>query len=277
MNRRQHYWKDWRLHVLVLAIVVICELIGPFDIPLGVTSILLLPVVYGVVLGLLAYFTPLVGKKQAKNSEPMVFISVAILIAKFGTEAEPALPKIIAAGPALVLQELGNLGTIFLSLPLAIMLGLRREAIGMTHSIGREANMALITEKFGIESPEWRGVMSMYIFGTIFGAIFFSIFSGLIASIIPLHPLAYAMATGVGSGVMSAAAVGPIIEMFPSYASDIKAFSGVSNLLTSVTGLYMGILIALPLTIRYYNGVMKVKARLQKSTKGKRDIHETHV
>lgn len=85
------------------------------------------------------------------------------------------------------------------------------------------------------------------------------------------------MATGVGSGVMSAAAVGPIIEMFPSYASDIKAFSGVSNLLTSVTGLYMGILIALPLTIRYYNGVMKVKARLQKSTKGKRDIHETHV
>ncbi|RAA70595.1 DUF3100 domain-containing protein, partial [Burkholderia multivorans] len=227
--------------------------------------------------GLLAYFTPLVGKKQAKNSEPMVFISVAILIAKFGTEAGPALPKIIAAGPALVLQELGNLGTIFLSLPLAIMLGLRREAIGMTHSIGREANMALITEKFGIESPEWRGVMSMYIFGTIFGAIFFSIFSGLIASIIPLHPLAYAMATGVGSGVMSAAAVGPIIEMFPSYASDIKAFSGVSNLLTSVTGLYMGILIALPLTIRYYNGVMKVKARLQKSTKGKRDIHETHV
>src|SRR5699024_2039733 len=116
---------------------------------------------------LLAYFTPLVGKKQAKHSEPMVFISVAILIAKFGTEAGPALPKIIAAGPALVLQELGNLGTIFLSLPLAIMLGLRREAIGMTHSIGREANMALITEKFGIESPEWRGVMSMYIFGTI--------------------------------------------------------------------------------------------------------------
>lgn len=277
MNRRQHYWKDWRLHVLVLAIVAICELIGPFDIPLGVTSILLLPVVYGVVLGLLAYFTPMVGKKQAKNSEPMVFISVAILIAKFGTEAGPALPKIIAAGPALVLQELGNLGTIFLSLPLAVMLGLRREAIGMTHSIGRESNMALITEKFGIESPEWRGVMSMYIFGTIFGAIFFSIFSGLIASIIPLHPLAYAMATGVGSGVMSAAAVGPIIEMFPNYASDIKAFSGVSNLLTSVTGLYMGILVALPLTIRYYNGVMKLKAKLPKTTKGKRDVHETHV
>lgn len=72
------------------------------------TSILLLPVVYGVVLGLSAYFTPMVKQKQAKNSEPMVFISVAILIAKFGTEAGPALPKIIAAGPALILQEFGS-------------------------------------------------------------------------------------------------------------------------------------------------------------------------
>ncbi|WP_440205863.1 DUF3100 domain-containing protein, partial [Campylobacter coli] len=86
------------------------------------------------------------------------------------------LPKIIAAGPALILQEAGNLATIIISLPLAILLGLRRESIGMTHSIGREPNLALITEKYGITSPEWRGVMSMYIFGTIFGAIFFSIF-----------------------------------------------------------------------------------------------------
>lgn len=276
MEQEHRLWKDWRLHGLVLGIVVICELIGPFKIPLGVTSILLLPVVYGVVLGLAAYFTPMVKQKQAKNSEPMVFISVAILIAKFGTEAGPALPKIIAAGPALILQEFGNLGTILLSLPVAIMLGLKRESIGMTHSIGRESNMALITEKYGIESPEWRGVMSMYIFGTIFGAIFFSIFSGIIASILPLHPLSYAMATGVGSGVMSAAAVGPLIEMFPNYASDIKAFSGVSNLLTSVTGLYMSILIALPLTVRYYNGIMRVKEKVR-IRKGENNASETNI
>lgn len=276
MEQEHRLWKDWRLHGLVLGIVVICELIGPFKIPLRVTSILLLPVVYGVVLGLAAYFTPMVKQKQAKNSEPMVFISVAVLIAKFGTEAGPALPKIIAAGPALILQEFGNLGTILLSLPVAIMLGLKRESIGMTHSIGRESNMALITEKYGIESPEWRGVMSMYIFGTIFGAIFFSIFSGIIASILPLHPLSYAMATGVGSGVMSAAAVGPLIEMFPTYASDIKAFSGVSNLLTSVTGLYMSILIALPLTVRYYNGIMRVKEKAR-IRKGENNASETNI
>ncbi|SUM35301.1 Protein of uncharacterised function (DUF3100) [Staphylococcus gallinarum] len=78
--------------------------------------------------------------------------------------------------------------------------------------------------------------MSIYIFGTIFGAIFFSIFAGLIISIVPLSPLAYAMASGVGSGVMTAAALGPLVSMYPDQASTITAFSGVSNLLTSVTG-----------------------------------------
>ena len=134
----------------------------------------------------------------------------------------------------------------------------------MTHSIGRESNLALITEKFGIASPEWRGVMSMYIFGTIFGAIFFSIFSGIIISILPLSPIAYAMATGVGSGVMTAAALGPLVEMYPDQTSTITAFSGVSNLLTSVTGLYVGMLIALPLTRKYYSLIMNIKNKFTK-------------
>ncbi len=153
MEHSNTLWKDWRLHGIVLLIMIISEVIGAHKIPLGMTSILLLPVVYAVLLGLAVYFTPIIKQKQAKNSESMVFISVALLIAKFGVEAGPALPKIITAGPALILQELGNLGTIILSLPLAILLGLRRESIGMTHSIGREPNLALITEKFGIASP----------------------------------------------------------------------------------------------------------------------------
>lgn len=264
LEQQNNLWKDWRLHSIVLVIVIISEVIGAHKIPLGMTSILLLPVVYAVLLGLAVYFTPLIKHKQAKNSEPMVFISVALLIAKFGVEAGPALPKIIAAGPALILQEIGNLGTIVFSLPLAILLGLRRESIGMPHSIGRESNLALITEKFGIASPEWRGVMSMYIFGTIFGAIFFSIFSGIIISILPLSPIAYAMATGVGSGVMTAAALGPLVEMYPDQTSTITAFSGVSNLLTSVTGLYVGMLIALPLTRKYYSLIMNIKNKFTK-------------
>ena len=245
-------WKDWRLHVIVLAIVVATESIGTFSIPLGPGTILLLPMLYAVVIGLALYFTPLVKEKQSINAEPLVFLSVSVLIAKFGVQAGPAIPQIIEAGPALLLQEFGNLGTIFLALPLAVFLGLKRESIGMTHSIGREANLALITDKYGLSSPEGRGVMAMYIFGTVFGSIFIGLISGFLATVTPLHPISFAMATGVGSGSMAAASLGPLIAQFPEMSETLTAFSGVSNLISSVTGLYMSIFVGLPLTVKMY-------------------------
>lgn len=250
-------WKDWRLHVLVLAIVFVTELIGQHSIPVGVGIILLLPMLYAVIIGIAVYFTPLVTKKQSENAETLVYITLTLLIAKFGVQAGPALPQLIAAGPALVLQEIGNLGTIFVALPIAVLLGLKRESVGMTHSIGREPNLALITDKFGLSSPEGRGVMSMYIFGTVFGSIFLGLASGILATALPLHPYSFAMATGVGSGSMTAASLGPLVAAFPDMADTITAFSGASNLLTSVTGLYASIFIGLPLTEKLYNVLSK--------------------
>ncbi|ANU11676.1 hypothetical protein A1A1_01513 [Planococcus antarcticus DSM 14505] len=259
-------WKDWRLHVIVLAIVAVTESIGTFAIPLGPGTILLLPMLYAVVIGLALYFTPLVTDKQSINAEPLVFLSVSVLIAKFGVQAGPALPQIIEAGPALLLQEFGNLGTILLALPLAVFLGLKRESIGMTHSIGREANLALITDKYGLSSPEGRGVMAMYIFGTVFGSIFIGLISGFLATVTPLHPISFAMATGVGSGSMAAASLGPLIAAFPEMSETLTAFSGVSNLISSVTGLYMSIFIGLPLTVKMYEILSKNKEK--KAAKG---------
>ncbi len=254
-------WKDWRLHVIVLAIVVVTESIGVFSIPLGPGTILLLPMLYAVVIGLGLYFTPLVNDKQSINAEPLVFLSVSVLIAKFGVQAGPALPQIIEAGPALLLQEFGNLGTIFLALPLAVFLGLKRESIGMTHSIGREANLALITDKYGLSSPEGRGVMAMYIFGTVFGSIFIGLISGFLATVTPLHPISFAMATGVGSGSMAAASLGPLVAAFPEMSETLTAFSGVSNLISSVTGLYMSIFVGLPLTVKMYEILSRNKEK----------------
>lgn len=256
-------WKDWRLHAVVLAIVVVTELIGQHSIRIGAGIILLLPMLYAVIIGISIYFTPIVTKKQSENAETLVYITLTLLIAKFGVQAGPALPQLIAAGPALILQELGNLGTILIALPIAVLLGLKRESIGMTHSIGREANLALITDKFGLSSPEGRGVMSMYIFGTVFGSIFIGLASGFLATTLPLHPYSFAMATGIGSGSMTAAALGPLVAAFPDMADTITAFSGASNLLTSVTGLYASILIGLPLTEKFYK--VLTKRREQKS------------
>lgn len=36
-----------------------------------------------------------------------------LLMAKYGTNIGPTLPQIIKANPALILQELGNIGTVF--------------------------------------------------------------------------------------------------------------------------------------------------------------------
>lgn len=252
-------WKDWKLHGLVLAIVCVTELIGQHSISVGVGIILLLPMLYAVIIGIAVYFTPLVTKKQSEKAETLVYITLTLLIAKFGVQAGPALPQLIEAGPALILQEIGNLGTILIALPIAILLGLKRESIGMTHSIGREPNLALITDKFGLSSPEGRGVMSMYIFGTVFGSIFLGLISGFLATATPLHPYSFAMATGVGSGSMAAASLGPLVAGFPDMADTITAFSGASNLLTSVTGLYASIFIGLPLTEKLYKVLTKRK------------------
>src|SRR5699024_5996220 len=160
MNDSTNFWRDWRLHIIVLVVVIVAELIGTREIDVGIGEILFLPMLYAIVIGLGLYFTPLIKKAQSKKSESLVFLSVTLLIAKFGVIAGPAIPEIIHAGPALIFQELGNIGTIFLSLPIAFALGLKRETIGMTHSIAREPNVALISERYGISSPEGRGVMA---------------------------------------------------------------------------------------------------------------------
>lgn len=252
-------WKDWRLHVLVLLTVIATELIGTHSIPVGPGVILLLPMLYALIVGLGLYFTPLVKEKQSKNAEPIIVLGVALLLAKIGVIIGPSLPDVIAAGPALLLQELGNLGTILIALPVAIWLGLKREAVGMTHSIGREPNVGLIMDKFGMNSPEGRGVMAMYIFGTVFGAVFLGLISGFLATITPMSPLSFAMASGVGSGSMMAAASGSLIAAFPELETQIIAYAGASNLLSLSTGLWVSIFIGLPLTEKIYSFMTRNK------------------
>ncbi|SFD88227.1 Protein of unknown function [Lentibacillus persicus] len=245
-------WKDWRLHAVVFLIVIISEAIGTFSFSLGPGVIMILPIIYAIVFGIMMYFTPFINKKQSKKADTLILLSVTVFLGKIGLTVGPALPDIIAAGPALLLQEIGNLGTILFALPVAVWLGLKRESIGMTHSVAREPNVGLIMDKYGMGSPEGRGVMSIYIFGTVFGAVFMGLIAGLIASMTPLHPLSFAMASGIGSGTMMAAASGSLIELYPALENDIAAFAGASNLLSLSTGLYVSIFIGLPLTEKLY-------------------------
>lgn len=257
IRTHDRYLLHFKTHATVLLITIVAEAIGSHAFDLGPGQIVLLPLLYAVVIGILLsysvlgqYIPPLqkiVSKDVSEISAPLLTISLMPLAVKYGTTVGPEFNNLISAGPAFLLQELGNLGTIFIALPVALFLGLKREAIGGGVSIAREATFAVITERYGIESPEGRGVLGVYLTGTVLGTIFFGLIGGL-APITGLHPLALAMACGMGSASMMTACSSSLAGAASSVPKDqILAFAATSNLLTGLTGIYVLIFVALPL------------------------------
>ena len=251
-----------RTHLTVLAIVVVSELIGSHTFSAGPGQVVLLPLLYAVVIGIgisysvLGQYVPplrnVVSKGVSETSAPLLTIALMPLAVKYGTTVGPEFNSLVSAGPAFLLQELGNLGTIFVALPVALLLGLKRESIGGAVSIAREATFAVVTERYGIESPEGRGVIGVYLTGTVFGTIFFGLLGGL-APITGLHPLALSMACGMGSASMMTACSASLAEATSTVPADrVLAFAATSNLLTGLTGIYVLIFVALPLVNRLY-------------------------
>ncbi len=258
---------------VILVLVVLAELIGIIKIPLGPGTVVLLPMLFAVIMGIL--ITPdILGKrikvlKKVVNNETIELAGVGVMIAllplgvKYGTLVGPNIVKVLEAGPALILQELGNLFTPLIALPLALVLGLRREAVGGTVSICREPTLGVIGERYGMSSAEGNGVLGTYMVGTVFGTIFFG-FLGSLAVNTGLHPYALAMACGVGSGSMMAAGSAALAETVSAGMKDtVLAYAATSNMLTGITGIYSVIFIALPFTNWYYK---KLAPKFEKKT-----------
>ncbi len=253
--------KNIKLHATVLVLVIISELIGTKAFKFGVGQIVLVPMLYALLLGIFTTpkFLKISGKKEMDDASGLISITLMLLMARYGTLVGPTLPKIIAASPALILQEFGNLGTVLLGVPLAIMLGLGRETIGAAHSIAREPNVALIGERFGLDSAEGRGVMGVYISGTVFGTIFFGLMASVAAALNLFHPYALAMASGVGSASMMTASVASLTAAYPEMGGQLAAFGAASNMLSGLDGLYMSVWLGLPLTEWLYKKLHKDK------------------
>ena len=107
-------------------------------------------------------------------------------------------------------------------------------------------------EKYGLDSPEGRGVMGMYICGTVFGALWISILAGVVAGLDIFHPHSLAMGAGIGSASMMAAGTGSIIAAYPEAAETVGAYAAAANLMTSVLGIYFALFISLPVTVKIY-------------------------
>jgi hypothetical protein len=253
--------KNIKLHIIALVLVIISEFIGVVNIPVGVGKIVLLPMLYAMIFGVLLTpkFLNIAKEKEMGDAGSLIGLTLMLLMAKYGTNIGPTLPKILAASPALILQEFGNLGTVLLGVPIAVLIGLKREAIGGAHSIAREPNVALIGDKFGLDSEEGQGVLGVYIVGTVFGTIFIGLMASFLAAYTPLHPYSLAMAAGVGSASMMTAAVGSLVAMFPDMTEMITAFGATSNMLSGLDGLYMSLWLALPLSEWLYKKTYKAK------------------
>ena len=249
-------WKVYNLHFIAFIILMISLFIGVREIKITDNiSFLLLPITYSIVMAMAIYLSKYfkwVGDEEAKIAEGIMGILLGVIISKLSISSGAAIEMIFNVGPAMLLQLLGDSFTI-IALPVALLLGFRREAIGMTSSICRDPNVAIIIDKYGVSSAEARGVLFIYIMGTIIGALYMSFFASLCVSILPLHPYAYAMGSGVGSASMNAAGLVPLVNLYPEMATQLEAFAGCSNVLSSAFGIYMFIFISLPVTEKLYS------------------------
>ncbi|MEV7088710.1 DUF3100 domain-containing protein [Streptomyces sp. NPDC093085] len=240
---------------LALVIALAVQAIGEADIHLGIGSIILFPMVWGLILGLLVSVQKVkpLGLDLQRTASALVGVAVLLLVARLAFNIGPSLPTLVKAGPALLLQEAGHLlGTIALALPLAVLLRMGKATVGATFSLDREPSFAMVSEKYGPDSDQYRGVLAMYVFGTLFGAVYITLLSSLVSNWHLFDPLALAMGAGVGSGSMMAAASASIVAAHPDQQEAILGMAAVSNLITTVLGVYVGIYLALPLADRFY-------------------------
>ncbi|MFT4217280.1 MAG: DUF3100 domain-containing protein [Micropruina sp.] len=257
--------------LLALVIALVMQFAGALNINVGIGSIVVFPMVWGLIAGLLVSvqkFKPL-GVDLQKAASALVSIAVFLLVARLAFNIGPNLMLFVHAGPALLLQEIGHLlGTVVTALPLAVLLRMGTATIGATFSIDREPSFAMVSEKYGPDSHQYRGVLSMYVFGTLFGAVFITLLTSLVANWKIFDPLALAMGAGVGSGSMMAASAGSIVAAYPEQKDAILAMASVSNLITTMIGVYVGIWVALPLADKFYHFLTRGKDKQETAATG---------
>lgn len=242
------------LLLFVVVVITAAEMIGFQSIPIGNFTIGLLPLVFAILITMILGFSifrkgfwkKVYSKENVDFAGKYLIFIMLPLMARYGADVAPQIGAILQVGWVFLIQEIGNLGTVLFGLPVAILLGLRREAIGATLGIGREGELAYISEKYTLDSSEGRGVLSLYIIGTLFGAIFFSICAPLFLSLgFPVEALA--MASGMGSGSMMSAASASLVAQMPDMESVILAYASASQLLTSFLGTFTMVFLAAPL------------------------------
>ena len=252
--------KNFKLHALALVVVIIAEWIGVVRFGL----VMFLPLFYALVIGgIISYPSFKIMKlPEMDRAARVLSVGMLILVTKIGLGIGPNLQMLANSSLALLVQEFGHFfGTLIFGLPVAFLVGMKREAIGACYSIDREPNIAIIAERYGLDSPEGRGVMGMYICGTVFGALWVSILAGIIAQMGIFHPHSLAMGAGIGSASMMAASTASIVATHPEWAETVQAYAAAANLLTTAFGIYFALFISLPVTVKAYEWLDSLRGK----------------
>lgn len=253
---KKNFLFDWKIHLIALILVVVSEFIGVIPITLGPVKFSLLPMLYALVFGIILGAAKLVDSKSMKLASGYISMVTTWLIVQVAAGTGPNVKAIFESGPAIILQEFGNLGTLFIAVPVGVLIfSMGRQAIGAGFSNSREPSIAIVGNMFGLDSQEGQGVMGAYITGTLIGTIFCGLLASLCVSLKLFHPYALGLAAGTGSGSMMAAALAPVVEAYPDMADQISAYAGMSQMLTYVDGTYMSVLLAIPLSQWLYNKI----------------------
>lgn len=270
-----------RLLVVTLAVVALAEMVGAVQFKLGPGKVVLLPMLWALLIaaafGLAQRRVPGAARIDSGLqglAGGLLNAALLLFVVKLSLTVGAALPMLKQAGWALFFQEFGHaFGTLALGLPLALLLGIKREAVGATFSVGREGNLVIIGEKYGMASPEGRGVLAEYITGTVLGALFIAVLAGFVTSLGIFDPRSLAMGAGVGSGSLMAAGLGAITAQQPAdMVPQLTAIAAASNLLTSVVGFYFTLFLSLPACSWLYGKLEPVLGRL--TPRGRRPVAE---
>ena len=135
--------RNFKIHAAALIIVVLAELVGVQKFGL----VVLLPLLYALVFGALVSFPrwSVVRLDEMNRAGKMLSVGVLLLITKIALDIGPNIEMIMQSGWALIMQEFGHFfGTLIFGLPVALLVGMKREAIGACYSIDREPNVAII-------------------------------------------------------------------------------------------------------------------------------------
>lgn len=256
---QKSFLTDIRLHLICLFIVVVSETIGliPFD--FGIVKFKLIPMLYALLIGIFIArktYKKYVTDEDMATSGDYVSVACLFLIAYMATAIGPNIHTVIKAGPALLLQELGNLGTIFIAIPIGIwVFKMDRTVIGSGFSISREEGLGIVANLYGLDSPEGRGVMGSYITGTLLGTIVFSIISSIFINLPWFSPECLAMASGTGSASMMSGAIAPILEAFPERAKELMGYGATSQVLSAVDTVYVAFFLGIPIAEWVYKSI----------------------